>query len=311
MDGVKYGSNSTKLHKKMSLMAHDSPLLRPVQAIKFSAHCSVVRYGAPSVFIDELWYADEMVARVSKTENTCLEIEVFNPKGQLALGKLMAADSLISRILLSPTSPSRGNSRHQFSHFRSESTGYTELNLFQSVYSANGQYANTDMYAFKYKYTGVPQFTSQSSTQLYYNNYANNSPILISYNSFHLRVAKRLERGVVFVQRGLGSHPAFRGNNKTFTDSCKITCSVESVVQPIINYSQLMSKSFSKMPTPEQRVSPVVAMAVTSIECDGKPVSINWYRERYRSLEAGLHKFPSIFLSPSPSSHGSGGHKAG
>lgn len=299
---TKFTGNSSRIHMRMSLDSIGAPLLRPVVSCKFSAYASIVRYGTPSVFIDELWYLDEMVARVTKTDENILEFEAFNPKGIAAVGKIMAASSLMVKISrLSWPGKSWGLSGDlRFATFR--------------PYNSSGQYARTDMFMFDYRITNISVTTSEAPFSAYKN--VNFDSYIILHKSggdLALRMnmrcpggggrytttnkkAKRFAKVVI----GLG-HVHLIYPDKQQDRSAVVKTSLRES-SAIWNMSNLTLATALPLNVYRQPITPVAQTAmyanISSVEVDGAPIKVRLGQGRLSYHQPYVQPLPSFFRTP-------------
>lgn len=258
IDGIKYSGNSTKQHIRMSLGMLDAPLLRPVRAAKYSNYASIVRYGTPQVFIDELWYADEMIARVTKTDPNIIEFEVFNPCN-IRLPKLMCASRLLHDIRLF------GGVKDVISKRRegipdSSSTDPGEGYSCSIMYSPirTKQLANVDASAFQYRVDEVPVICGLSR----------------SANTF-MCIQKKLDNGNLHVLQDLEIGAVWF--NKTFSSHARIVMAVHAIhvtrggTQTPPSFRNISVNTFVD-PSSNWRGSQLL-LSVLSVQVDGSPIS--------------------------------------
>lgn len=296
---TKFTGNSSRIHMRMSLESIGAPLLRPVVSCKFSTYASIVRYGTPSVFIDELWYLDEMVARVTKTDENILEFEAFNPEGIAAVGKIMAASSLMARIsrLNWPGKNWRLSGDQRFVTFK--------------PYSSSGQYARTNMGMFDYCITDISVTTSEAPFTAY--NKVNFDSYIILHKSggeLALRMnmrcpsgggkytttskkAKRFAKVVI----GLGHvHLIYPVKQQDRSSVVKTSLRESSAIW---NMSNLILATALPLNVDRPLITPPAQGAmyanISSIEVDGAPIKVRLGQERLSYHRPYVQHLPSFF----------------
>jgi hypothetical protein len=261
---------------------------------KFSQYASIVRYGTPSVFIDELWYLDEMIARVTKTDENIVEFEAFNPKSISAVAKIMAINCMFS-----------GMSRMYICGKRTRlnfSDGNNSITLAPIVSSK--QYANTNIGMLDCLITGVT--VTRSVIPRGHNPVRFNSRTRLRFG----RSGDKLRVGVEISAGGCNSHST--PTNKKAKDAVKVVVGLSQVHLSYFSaaqdskdeegsrmgvelltagYISSYASSMHKMraPTPYLSISDQdsslgperhILTKVLSIEVDGAPIKVRTGRAR-------------------------------
>lgn len=279
----KYQANSSKLHLKMSMSRLEAPLLRPVISMKFSSYASIVRYGSGSVFIDELWYCDEMIARVTKTEPTSLELEVFNPLNNLRIAKLSCANKLLWKVY-------QTGRKSRAWHRDGDHTIF-------NVYPSGGQLRDFSAHNFLYKFLETPFIKNHYSLLA-------EQPI-DNLQRDQIHVCKNLNFGLLILLKSpVFSIGPYSVSRKRFSRSVKFTMSVA-----LTTYDRHVdfppggprSGSFysSRTDIPQS-----VYMYIGSIEIDGSPIKYRLSRSRLQENPALLPHPPLISCPTQRQGHG-------